>query len=158
MTTNLERMIQLADEFFATKNDPNQISVTEKDRDKLLQIHSATMCEQNDGDGPIAWVLIIPTSHDIMLQFIAKNINEQELLERTPLQTTYDSIYLCSALVLSEHRGKGFAKRLACDAIRSIQINHPIKNLFFWAFSDEGEKLAAAIAESSNLPLDKRPA
>ncbi len=155
MTTNFERMIQLADVFFATKNDPNQISVTEKDREKLLQIHSVTMSEQNNGNGPIAWVLIIPTTHEIMLQFIAKEFNEQELLDRTPLQTKYDSIYLCTALVLFEHRGKGIAKRLACDAIRAIQINHPIKNLFFWAFSDEGEKLATAIAESTNLPLNK---
>ena len=154
---NLERMIKLADEFFETKNDPTQISVTEQTMALLKKIHPSTMSEISTEKGPIAWILLIPTTHELMQKFITKAINEQDLLRDTPLGGTYDAIYLCSALVLPEHRGKGLAKRLASDAIKSIAAEHPIRQLFYWGFSIEGEKLASAIAGEFHLPLHKRP-
>jgi GNAT superfamily N-acetyltransferase len=69
----------------------------------------------------------------------------------------YDAIYLCSALVLPEYRGKGIAKRLACTAIEAIQADHPIKSLVCWAFSREGEALATSIAREVGIPLLQRP-
>jgi ribosomal protein S18 acetylase RimI-like enzyme len=150
-------MIRLAEEFFATKNDPSQIAVTEEVMGKLRQIHHATLSEQDDGNGPIAWVLVIPTTHDLMDRFIAGQINEQELLEKTLLGAVYDTVYVCSALVLPEHRGKGLAKRLTCSAIKSIQEDHRIKSLFYWAFSHEGTKLAVSVARALRIPLYKRP-
>jgi GNAT superfamily N-acetyltransferase len=92
-----------------------------------------------------------------MKQFVAKQINEQELLDRTSPQGVYDAIYLCSALVLPEHRGKGVAKRLTISAIQSIQVDHPIKHLFYWGFSVGGTKLATSVARDFGLPLHKRP-
>ncbi len=154
---NLERMIKLADEFFETKNDPMQISVTEQTMALLKRIHTNTMSEISTEKGPIAWILVIPTTYELMEKFIAKEINEQDLLHDTPVGGTYDTIYLCSALVLPEHRGKGLAKQLASDAIKSIATQHPIKCLFYWGFSIEGEKLASAIAGEFGLPLHKRP-
>lgn len=156
-TSNLERMIQLAEEFFATKNDPTQISVTEEVMVRLRRIHPATMSEQNEGNGPVAWILLIPTTQDLMEQFIAKQINEQELLVKTPLEGPYEAVYLCSALVLSECRGKGLAKELTSRAVKSIRAEHPIKSLFYWAFSPEGAKLASTVASDCGLPLFQRP-
>jgi ribosomal protein S18 acetylase RimI-like enzyme len=69
----------------------------------------------------------------------------------------YDTVYLCSALVLPEHRGKGLAKRLTCAAIKSIQADHPITCLLYWAFSHEGAKLAVSVARELGLPLYARP-
>ena len=156
MPSNLERMIQLAGEFFAAKNDPSQISVTDEVMDRLHQLHPATMTEQDDGSGPIAWMMVIPTTGALMKQFIAQKINEQELLDKTPLGGTYDAVYLCSALVLPEYRGKGIAKRLLDESIKSIRTDHPIASLFYWAFSAEGEKLAEHASSESGLPLFKR--
>ena len=150
-------MIQLAEEFFATKNDPEQISVTPEVMERLRHIHPASLSEYNDGNGPVAWVLLIPTTHYLMERFVAEEISEQELLDETPLEGKYDAIYLCSALVLPEHRGKGHAKRLMCDAIKVIRKNHPIEHLFYWAFSEQGEKLAASGAEALGIPLHSRP-
>lgn len=155
---NLERMIRLAGEFFNTKDDPNQISVNKRTISRLRRIHPSTMSERCDKNGPIAWVLVVPTTHKVMEKFIAKEINEQELLQKTPLRAEYDALYLCSALVLPEHRGKGLAKRLLARAVRSIQKQHPIKYLFFWAFSVEGERLAASVAKKLRLPLLQRKA
>jgi GNAT superfamily N-acetyltransferase len=153
---NLVRMIQLADEFFGTRNDPTQISVDRKVIARLQKIHPGTLTEKKNKNGPIAWILIIPTTNDLMKLFIKRKINEQELLDKTPLRATYDSLYLCSALVLPEYRGKGLAKSFLIKAIKSIQRQHPIKYLFYWAFSIEGKKLAESIAKEFGLPLYKR--
>lgn len=153
---NLARMIRLAEEFFAAKKDPSQISVNKKVMLRLKRIHPGTMMEKSTSEGPVAWILVIPTTQILMEQFNAKKINERELLNKTPLRATYDSLYLCSALVLPEYRGRGLAKRLIVKAIKSIQKEHPIHCLFYWAFSREGKKLAASVAGELSLPLYKR--
>jgi hypothetical protein len=91
-----------------------------------------------------------------MSKFIDQKISERELYELTPLNSKYEAIYLCSALLLEEFRGKGIAQTLALKAIESIKIDHSIKALFFWAFSKEGEKLAEKVAGLIGLPLYKR--
>jgi GNAT superfamily N-acetyltransferase len=114
------------------------------------------MTEKKTTKGPIAWILVIPTTRVLMEQFINKRISEHELLKKTPLKVQYESIYLCSALVLPEYRRKGLAKNLALKAIKSIRKQYPIKTLFCWAFSTEGKKLATSIAKELSLPLYKR--
>jgi hypothetical protein len=153
---NLARMIRLAEEFFNTRDDPDQISVTEEIMTRLRNIHPATLTEETNEQGPVAWILVIPTTEAIMERFISKEINERELLEHTPLTGSYHAIYLCSALVLPEHRGRGLALSSLCRAIDAIRRDHPIESLFFWAFSKEGERLAGAAARESGLPLHKR--
>jgi ribosomal protein S18 acetylase RimI-like enzyme len=154
--TYFERMIQLADEVFGMRQDPTQISVNRKVRSRLLKIHPSSLTEKRTKRGPIAWVLIFPTTKDLMRSFIKKQITEKELLEKTPFNIRYETIYLCSALVLPEYRRKGIAKKLMCKAIKSIQKNHPIKSLFYWAFTKEGGRLAVSVAKELSLPLYKR--
>ena len=151
-------MIKLADEFFEVKNDPMQISVNGETIDLLKKIHPSTMAEVTNRKGPIAWVLVIPTTHKLMKEFISKKINEKQLLLNTPLGSKYDAVYLCSALVLPEERGKGLAKHLAIKSITSIKRKHPVKFLFYWGFSPEGRSLAGAIAQKLSLPLYSRKA
>ena len=153
---NLERMIQLAQEFFDVKNDPSQISVTEETMEKLRKIHPDTLNEKASKDGPVAWVLLLPTTNELMKQFLRNRISEQQLLEKTPVGGTYDAIYLCSALVLPEYRGKGLARKLIYRGIRFMRNQHPVKCLFFWAFSIEGSRLAASVAKELDLPLYER--
>lgn len=151
--TNFERMIQLADEVFATKSDPNQLDINEEVLDHLRAIHPATVSEYDDGNGPIAWILLIPTTTEIMNQFIAGVISEKELYELTPLNTKYEALYLCSAMVLEEYRRKGIAKRLTLKAVEAIRNDHPIKSLFVWTFSNEGLRCAESLSRETSLPL-----
>ena len=153
---NLVRMIQLADEFFAAKNDPSQISVDDKVMLRLKKIHKNTITEKSTSKGPVAWILVIPTTQNLMEQFISNKISERQLLNKTPLRVKYNSIYLCSALVLPEYRNKGLAKRLMIKAIKSIKKEHPINCLFYWAFSKEGKRLAQSVSAKLNLPLHRR--
>ena len=154
--SNYERMIQLSDDVFSSRTDPDQLSVNENVMEHLQLIHPDTLSEYDDGNGPVCWLLCIPTTLDLMTKFIDQTISERELYELTPLNTKYEAIYLCSALLLEEFRGKGIAQNLAVQAIENIKIGHSIKALFFWAFSKEGEKLAEKVAGLIGLPLYKR--
>lgn len=154
--SNFERLIQLADEVFAVKSDPSQLDVDQNVLARLKKIHPATISEYNEGNGPVAWVLLIPTTIDLMNRFVSGEITEKELYELTPPDVIYEAIYLCSALVLDEYRRKGITKKLALDAIEKIREEHPLKAAFVWAFSPEGDRAAAVIAEQAGLPLYKR--
>lgn len=155
--SKLDRMIELADEFFSAKNDPAQISVDESAMVKLRQIHPDSITEERDNDGPIGWFIVIPTTTDIMDKFLARTITERELLDFTLLGARYDALYLCSALVLPEYRNKGIAARSLAAAARSIQKDHGLTSLFYWGWSRDGERLATAIARELGLPLLRRP-
>lgn len=154
--SNYERMIQLADEVFSSRTDPDQLNLDENVMKHLQLIHPNTMSEYDNGNGPVCWILCIPTTLDLMTQFINKEISERDLYELTPLNTKYEAIYLCSALLLEEFRGKGIAQRLGVKALENIKIDHSIKALFFWSFSKEGEKLADKASGLMGLPLYKR--
>lgn len=154
--SNFERMIQLAEDIFAVKNDPSQLDIDQDVMERLHRIHPSTVSEYDDGNGPVAWILVIPTTFDLMNRFLEKEISEKELFELTPEGSVYDALYLCSALVLEEYRRKGIAKRLTLNAIENIRKDHPLKALFVWTFSKEGDLGAEAIARLASLPLFKR--
>ncbi len=156
MADKYERMIQLVTEFFDVKNDPEQLNVNEDVMEKLNKIHPACMSEYNEGDGPIVWILIIPTTEATMKRFLSKEISETQLLNETPIGGKYDAIYLCSASVLEEYRRKGLASQVGFDAIKKIMKDHTVKALYYWSFSPEGQALAEKAAEELNLPLYKR--
>ena len=149
-------MIQLADEVFAVKDDPSQLDVTQEVLERLHQIHPATVSAKDEGNGPVAWLLLIPTTLELMNRFLQCEISEKELLDLTPLDTTYDALYLCSAMVLEEYRRKGITKKLSLHAIEDIRQDHPLKAAFVWAFSPEGDLTAETIAGLAKLPLYKR--
>ncbi len=158
MADNFKRMLQLVTEFFDVRNDPDQLDVNEEVREKLQQLHPATMTEVANDEGPIMWLLLIPTTHDIMGRFLSEEISERQLFDETQAGITYDAIYLCSAAVLPEFRRHGLAKKACMDAINSIRNDHPINNLFYWPFSEDGKMLAETVAKNAGLPLLLHPA
>ena len=124
-TSNFERMIQLAEDVFASRTDPDQLSVDEGVISRLQMIHPSTMSECNEGNGPVAWILVFPTTLELMARFMKEEISEKELFELTTTASRYEAIYLCSALVLEEYRGKGIAKDLTLQAIEQIKKDFP---------------------------------
>lgn len=149
-------MIRLADEFFETKNDPEQISGTEDVFRRLGRLHPATLSEKKTRNGPVAWIMVIPTSLEIMEDFLTEWLSEKDLLERAAPGTSFEAIYLCSALVLPEFRRKGLAAQLTLSAVRSIMRDHPVNSLYYWSFSDAGDALARSVATKAGLRLLKR--
>lgn len=153
---NFQRLVQLADEVFAYKDDPDQLNVNPQVLDKLHQLHPLTLSDYSNEAGPVVWLLVIPTTIELMHRFLNKEISEKELFELTPLNIKYKALYLCSALVLEEYRRKGITLQLLLEAIEAIKRDHPLECLFVWPFTNEGDKLAEKVAKLTAMPLYKR--
>jgi hypothetical protein len=151
--SNFSRMMQIIDETFSTREDPDQLQVDESVIARLNELHPATLSEYNEGNGPIVWVLIIPTTTDLMEEFLNDEISEQQLFERTQPGMDFDCVYLCSATVLPEYRRKGLAKKMTVEAIRKVMKDFEIETLFVWPFSEGGVELAKKIAAEVGLEL-----
>lgn len=156
MPSNYERLLQLAEDAFAVRNDPAQLDVDEGVLVRLRQLHPAAVSEETDAHGPVAWVLLIPTTAELMEAFLARRITEKELFARTPEGAVYDAVYLCSALVLPEFQRQGITRRLVLDALTRMRKDHPVRTLFVWTFSREGRLAAEGIARAAALPLRER--
>lgn len=155
--SNFERMLALIDEVFATRSDPDQLQVDETVIEKLQTIHPATLGEYNEGDGPCVWVLVIPTTKEVMNDFLAGRITEQQLLDRTEPGQPFEALYLCSATVLPEYRRRGLALKLCIDAVNAIQLKYPMQYLYTWPFTPEGRALAEHVAKKTGLTLFSLP-
>jgi ribosomal protein S18 acetylase RimI-like enzyme len=151
--SNVDRMLKLVEEFFDMKSDPEQLAVNQEVLHRLRAIDPSSQVEVAEDGGPIAWLLLIPTTERLMRQFVGRLISEQQLFDETPIGVRYDAVYLCSAIVLPEHRRQGIAREAAEGALREIISRHPIKTLFVWGFSDAGQHLANRIAHDLGLPL-----
>lgn len=157
--SNMERMLELAEAVFYNRDGADgQITVDEQEREKLQAISPHCLTEYNDGNGPAIWVLLIPTTQQLMQQFVAGTIDEVTLLNQTPLNIPYEALYLCSAITLPEYRGKGLTMKLTIDAIKAINMQHQLQALFYWPFSEEGKKLAERISINTGLSLHTRVA
>lgn len=155
-SSNFERLLQLAEEVFDVGNDSSQLEVNQEVLMRLSLIHPASVSQHSVAEGPVAWLLVIPSTIELMNKFISGLITERELFELTPVGVQYEALYLCSALVLEEHRRKGITKKLALNAIEAIRKTHPLKFLFSWAFSSEGDFTCETISWVTGLPLKKR--
>ncbi len=153
MANNFERMLDVVNAAFDTRNDPDQVSVDEEQRERLEAIDDNTLTEVANEDGPIVWILMIPTTDEIKDKFISGNITEKQLLLETMPGEKYTALYLCSASVLPEFRNKGLAKKATTEAITAIRKKHPITSLLYWPFSEEGKLLAQSVAKEQGLPL-----
>jgi GNAT superfamily N-acetyltransferase len=156
MSKNFEKMMEVVNSTFDTRSDPDQISVTAEERAHLEALHPATLSELADADGPLVWILLVPTTRTLMDLFLQGAISERELLMRTQPGAAFDVVYLCSASVLPEVRGKGLARKVCLDAVERIRKDHAITALLCWPFSAEGRGLARSVARVTGLPLHER--
>lgn len=146
-------MIDLLRQVYGENDDPEQVVIGDEERNKLMALHPGARTELRNENGPYSWILLVPTTSDLMYQFLNGTINENQLFHQTEVGIKYDALYLCSALILPEFRRKGLVKNAAINAISSILEDHSIKYLFYWPFSEEGTKLAESLANKFNLPL-----
>jgi hypothetical protein len=151
-------MLKIANEVFGSRNEPGQLQVNDEVMKKLKRLHPAAVIQHCMDDGPITWLLLIPTTVKLMEQFVQMKISEQELLEYTPLNANYDALYLCSVMTLPEYRNAGHTKAIVTSAIEQVRASYPIRFLFVWPFSMAGAQLATEVAMQVKLPLLKREA
>lgn len=143
----LEKTLEIAEEFYGTSNDPDQIPITKDSFVRLISIHQETIKLETDGDhNPISWVVVVPTSKENMELFLEDKIKEKELFDKAVGEKSFEALYLCSAFTIPEYRGMGYAKKLLMDAISEFAKNKSVE-LYAWIYSKEGENLIKTLVK-----------
>ncbi len=138
----LEYTQKEAEKFFGTLSDSEQIPITMESHDKLEAMDPNSMLYKRDVEGHVvAWTVFVPTTSDLMSKFLSGEITERQLFDRTSAGIGYDALYLCSIIVPSEYRGRGYAKEPGAEAVKRLSKSNKIKNLFAWPYSKEGQQL-----------------
>ena len=141
----LNMMNTVAESIFGTAKDPEQMSISMDSWDKLQALNeNCVLYEQNDGGNLISWIVVMPTTKDLMHKFLNKEINEQQLLDQTKAQDKYSALYLCSGITLPDYRRQGHALKLFLDVIKRMPLTGDYQ-LFAWPTTPEGKKLADRI-------------
>jgi hypothetical protein len=136
----LDKMLNIAERFFRTESDSNQMPITRESFYKLQKLHPKTLVYRLEKGEPVSWVVVLPTQIELMEKFLKGEINERELLDLTKSQDRYGALYLCAAFTVPEYRRKGFVVQMFKEILDAIPHTDDIK-LFAWPFSDEGRKI-----------------
>ncbi len=154
-TKALEKILKVSEEFFGTQTDPDQIVISTESANKLFSIHPDTILYKFNGEDPIAWSTIVPTSVDTMNKFVSKEISERELLEIAVKEKKFEALYLCGIFVLPEFRGKGFGKELSLKGISILSFGKKVP-LYAWTLSNEGEDLIKLVSKELDTEIINR--
>lgn len=151
--SNYQRLLQLVDELFNTKSDPDQLDVNEAVINTLQQISPVLVYEHQMAQEAVAWVTLIPSNETLTEAFINGSLTEKTYFEKSVELKQFDTIYLCSAIVLEEFRHQGIVSQHCKMAIENMCRHHSIKQLAAWPFTTEGLNCAKSIASKLELPL-----
>lgn len=95
-----------------------------------------------EGDEPIAWSLVLPTSRGDMEEFLSRKITEQELFDRACAEPSFESMYIFAAITRPEYRGRGLATELLEYQVKYFKEKYGIKDFYAWILSADGKALA----------------
>lgn len=156
---DLRDTADLAEKYFGTRKDPEQMPTDEKASNWIL--HNIPECVnviKNNGE-IIGFSFIMPCNEELMKQFISKKLNESQLYKEIKKKITYKNfttIYLCSAFVKPDYRKKGLASKAVMKSIEKIMKNNKIPTLFFEAYSEDGRKTVEAMAKKLKIQVKER--
>ena len=137
----------IAEQFYGTETHPDHIPINADSAAKLDSISTIWFnCALDEKGEPISWVVLIPTSHDLMQAFVSGTITERQLFDATATETPQEALYLCSALTIPAYRRKGLAMKLMLEAVETFEATGP-KELFAWPYSPEGEQMIKTMSE-----------
>ncbi len=140
------KMRRIAEQFYGTAHNPDQIPITEESQKKLHQLHPKTVLFKLIDNEPVSWIVVMPTTLILAEQFVSGKITERELFEETKPSDMYEALYFCSVFTVREHQRKGYGTALLREALKSIPLV-PDPYLFCWVYSKEGEAMYQALTK-----------
>ncbi len=155
----IEEGRQLAESYFETSNDPDQMPTNEENSTWIRKEIPTCLSIIRHKKRIIGFALVIPCTKALMNQFISKKITEAQLFDKVKSSEAYktrEAIYFCSVFVKPEFRGKGLALKSLTFTIENSFDLSKSPPLFYWAYSKEGDALAKRLAHDLKLPLYKR--
>ena len=83
-----EKMFGIAEKFYGTSLDPDQIPINSESLKKLQKISPYCFnCALDGNHNPVSWVVCIPTTKSLMGDFISNKITEKQMFDQTPIST-----------------------------------------------------------------------
>ncbi len=160
---DVKELLAMLESYFKTHDDPEQMQINLDGAHWIGERIPECSIIIKHKDEVVGSTFIMPCTKEIMKKFVSKEINEAELGEEIKNKVSYenmDAIYLCSVFVKPEHRNKGLALKGTLTSIEKIskKAHKEIESLFYWAYSEEGKRLANKVAKSVKLHLYARPA
>ncbi|HVY01836.1 MAG TPA: hypothetical protein VHA12_03675 [Candidatus Nanoarchaeia archaeon] len=152
---------KMSEDFFGMTTDSEQFQASEENKDFLFKHLKNFVNIIRFNKEVIGYSFIIPSNKKLMSLFLKGKITESELFDRVKSEkineNNFDCLYLCSAIIKEEHRGKGLSiegfKKLI---VNLIKIRGNVKpDLFFWEYSKEGSIVAKKISEHFGFNLFK---
>ncbi len=157
---DLEITAKMAEDYFGTETDSEQIPTTVEVRDWVTTHIPDYLNIIRDKQEIIGYAFMLPCSSRLMHKFLAKRINERVMYEgikKMKKLKNPEAIYLCASFVKEKYRGKGLSTTAFVKAINDI--THQGKNkpvLFYWAVTAAGERVVRKVAEMTGLELRLR--
>jgi len=136
----LEKTLDIAEQFFGSQEHPDYIPITRESDQKFERINPNFMVYKLKDGEPISWILVLPTSLDLMNKFIKGDINERQLLDLTKPEEKFEALYLCSAFTVPEYRKQGYVIEMFKGVVKTIPLKDNF-SLFAWPVTKEGRKL-----------------
>lgn len=160
----IQQILQYAEDFFGTQDDPNQLPATQEAFEQLVALDPrAITIELDENSDLIGWMVAMPTSKKQMDAFVAEAITERELFEAAierqehGAEAAAEAVYLCAVFVLPAFRKQGFGRGLVQKAVRSYTKENPQTAFYTWPWSCPGRKVVKKIADQEGIEVLERP-
>jgi hypothetical protein len=136
----------MANEFFDTKNDNEQLPGEEIDFDMTTKKYPNSLNIIKKDNKVIGYTFALPCRTKIMKSFLEKKINEREMYEKIKKENidwkNAECIYFAGAQTIKEYQKQGIGNKARIAQIKKLQeINPNLKKLFCWTYTKEGMKL-----------------
>jgi len=156
---DLRDTAELAEKYFGTKKDPEQMPTDENESRWLYENIPECVNVIKDNDKEVGFTFIIPCNKEIMDKFLSREINEAQLWEKVKREINYKNfttIYLCSAFIIPRYRRKGLAVKAVLKSIDKIKRTKQIPTLFFEGYSEDGKKAVEISTKKFKLKILER--
>jgi len=106
----------------------------------------------------VGFSLLLPCTTSLMKDFLELNITETQMFYKvrdTLTREDVDAVYFCICFLRKAFRNRGIlfpSTQLQVQRIMQ-QSKHKVFETFSWSFSDQGNKLATAVAKSLGLSI-----
>lgn len=160
-TEDSQTLRAMLEAYFHTQDDPEQMQIGKSSGRNWIKADIPECARViKYGDTVVGSTLVLPATLSMMQDFIAHRISEAQLAEKIMDESIdyakMQAIYLCSAFVAAEHRGKNLAIQALIQSIQNIMPQDKKLPLFYWAYSEAGEKIAEKVATQLRLEFFAR--
>ena len=154
---DLEETGRIAEEFFQTHEDPDQMEVSDAASEWITKRGKDYFNVIKDGAEVTGFTFSMPCTRENAEDFVTKRINERELFEKIRVMNVKfppEAIYLCSFFMKEKYRRKGLITMAILKTLNRVtQKLRYTAEVFSWAYTSEGLAAIKKIEKITGIPV-----